>query len=93
MKLSGKIVKIVDETYKNKEGEEKHKKTIIVHEISNDQYKDESVFELYGDKADNFQLKENQIVVISFGFKVDSREYQGKTYYTQKLIFYRAEVV
>lgn len=93
MKLSGKIVKIVDETYTTKEGEEKHKKTIIVHEISNDQYKDESVFELYGDKADNFQLKENQIVVISFGFKVDSREYQGKTYYTQKLIFYRAEVV
>lgn len=93
MKLSGKIVKIVDETYKNKEGEEKHKKTVILQEISNDEFKCEAVFELFGEKADNFQLKENQIVVISFGFKVDSREYQGKTYYTQKLIFYRAEVV
>ena len=93
MKLSGKIVKIVGESYKNKEGEEKHKKTVILHEISNDQYKDRSVFELYGEKADNFQFKENEIVVISFGFNVDIREYQGKTYYTQKLIFYRAEVV
>ena len=93
MKLSGKIVKVIDETYKNKDGEEKHKKTVILHEISNDQYKDESVFELYGEKADNFQFKENQIVVISFGFWVDTRVYQGKTYYTQKLIFYRAEVV
>ncbi len=93
MKLSGKIVKIVDESYTNKDGEQKHKKTVILHEISNDQYKDESVFELYGEKADNFQFKENEIVVVSFGFKVDSREYQGKTFYTQKLIFYRAEVV
>ena len=93
MKLSGKIVKVIDETYKNKEGEEKHKKTVILHEISNDEYKTEAVFELFGDKADNFEFAENQIVVISFGFKVDSREYQGKTFYTQKLIFYRAEVV
>ena len=93
MKLSGKIVKVIDDTYTTKEGEVKHKKTVILHEISNDQYKDESVFELYGEKADNFQYKENQIVVISFGFKVDTREWQGKTYYTQKLIFYRAEVV
>ena len=93
MKLSGKIVKVIDETYTTKEGDVKHKKTVILHEISNDQYKDESVFELYGEKADNFQFKENEIVVISFGFKVDSREWQGKVFYTQKLIFYRAEVV
>ena len=93
MKLSGKIVKVVDETYKNKEGEEKHKKTVILQEISNDEFKCEAVFELFGDKADSFEFKENQIVKISFGFKVDSREYQGKIFYTQKLIFYRAEVV
>ena len=93
MKVSGKIVKVIDETYTTKEGDVKHKKTVILHEISNDQYKDESVFELYGDKADNFQYKENQIVVISFGFKVDRREYPDKIYYRQKLIFYRAEVV
>ncbi len=93
MKLSGKIVKVIDETYTNKEGEEKHKKTVILQEISNDDFRNEAVFELYGEKADNFEFAENQIVVISFGFKVDSREYQGKTYYTQKLIFYREEVV
>ncbi len=93
MKLSGKIVKVVDETYKNKEGEEKHKKTVILQEITNDEFKNDAVFELYGEKADNFEFAENQIVKISFGFKVDSREYQVKTFYTQKLIFYRAEVV
>ncbi len=93
MKLSGKIVKVVDETYTNKEGEEKHKKTVILQEITNDEFKNDAVFELYGEKAEKFEFKENQIVVISFGFKVDPRVYQGKTFYTQKLIFYRAEVV
>lgn len=93
MKKSGKIVKVVNETYKNKEGEEKHKKTVILKEISNDDFRNEAVFELYGEKADNFEFTENQIVIISFGLKFDTREYQGKTFYTQKLIFYRAEIV
>ena len=93
MKVSGKIVKVENSTYRNKEGEEVRVKTVILQEVTSDEFKNEYVFELFGEKADSFEFTENQIVKISFGFKVESRQYPEKIYYRQKLIFYRAEVV
>ena len=93
MKLSGKIIKIVDSKFTGKDGEEKHSKTVILQEIGNGEYKDEAVFEFWGEKADKFEFTEKQNVTVSFGFKVEEREHNGKTYYSQKLIPWRAEVL
>ena len=92
MRLSGKIVKIVDSKFTGKDGEEKHSKTVILQEVSNSDFKDEAVFEYWGEKADSFTFTENQIVKITFGFKVEKREHEGKTYYGQRLIPWRAEL-
>lgn len=93
MRLSGKIVKIVDSKFTGKDGEEKHSKTVIIEEITNRDNKDKAVFELWGERADKFEFLENQNIEVTFGFKVEEREYEGKTYYTQKLLFWRAEII
>lgn len=93
MKLSGKIIKIEDNKFTGKDGEEKHVKTVILQEVTNGDFKDEAVFEFFGEKADKFEFTEGQFVTVWFGFKVDKREHDGKTYYSQKLNAFRAQII
>ena len=93
MKLSGKIIKIEERKFTNKQGEESKVKGVLIEEITNDQYPQQTYIEYFGRWADEFEFKEGQIIKTSFSFKVDEREHDGKKYYTQKLSGWRAEIV
>ena len=93
MKLSGKIIKIVDNKFTNQNGEESRVKGVVLREVTNDQYPQEAYIEYWNRWADEFDFKEGQIIRTSFSFAVKEREYQGKTYYQCQLKGWRAEIV
>ena len=85
MKLIGKIIKIEERTYTNKEGEPGKVTGVLLEEISNDERPQQAYIEYFNKRADEFIFQPGQIIRTAFGFKVDEREHDGKKFYSNKL--------
>jgi hypothetical protein len=78
MELSGKIIAILPlQSGEGRNGAWK-KQDYVLEYNTNSQYPKKICFNLWGDKIDQFNIKEGQELTINFD--VDCREYQGRWY-------------
>jgi hypothetical protein len=78
MELSGRIIAVLPlQSGQGKNGVWK-KQDYVLEYNTNSQYPKRICFNLWGDKIDQFNIKESQELTVSFD--VDCREYQGRWY-------------
>ncbi len=78
MELSGRIIAVLPmQSGQGKNGEWKKQEYVLEYN-SDSQYSKKVCFNLWGDKIDQFNIKEGQNLAVSFD--IDCREYQGRWY-------------
>lgn len=76
MEIKGKIVTVLPmQTGQGKNGEWKKQDYIVEYNLES-QYPKKMLFNLWGDKIDQFQIQEGQMVKVDFD--VDCREFNGR---------------
>ena len=78
MELNGRIIAVLPvQTGQGKNGEWKKQEYVLEYNTDS-QYSKKVCFNLWGDKVDQFNIREGQNLTVSFD--IDSREYQGRWY-------------
>ena len=78
MELNGRIIAVLPvQTGQGRNGEWKKQEYVLEHDNSS-QYPKRMCFNLWGDKIDQFNIREGQNLTVSFD--IDCREYQGRWY-------------
>ena len=78
MELNGKIIAVLPaQTGQGRNGEWKKQEYVLEYNTDS-QYPKKVCFNLWGEKVDQFNIREGQYLTVSFD--IDSREYQGRWY-------------
>lgn len=78
MELSGKVVAVPPvQTGEGRNGQWKKQEYVIEYD-PNSQYPRKMMFNLWGDKIDQYHIQEGQLIKVSFD--IDCREYNGRWY-------------
>jgi len=78
MELNGKIIAVLPvQVGQGRNGEWKKQEYVLEYNTDS-QYSKKVCFNLWGEKVDQFNIREGQNLIVSFD--IDSREYQGRWY-------------